>query len=213
MRVASMVFGGLALVVGSALAQGTAPQPNVRLVSGSGVVFAANVDREEAQDLGSTVASAETLREGLFPEDQESAEQRKDRERCERLIAEGFKCMPPARKYVRYNLPGASFRIGSAELPDLMKQQLRTFADALRGKSAPGPVIRIDGHADASGSAQDNLVLSQKRAASVREYLVSLGVASGLLSIEGHGDRDLRNRADPTAAENRRVEIARVLPK
>lgn len=181
--------------------------------SANGIVFVDKVDREDVADMGTASPSAVELKAGLFPEEVESDERRRDRERCERLITAGFKCMPPARSYTRYSLPGASFAVGSAELPDLMRQQLRSFADVLKGRSAKSPVVRIDGHADASGSEDVNQVLSQRRAESVRDYLVSLGVSAGLLTVQGHGSKELRNTAAPTAAENRRVEIARNLPQ
>ena len=46
---------------------------------------------------------------------------------AEQLKAAGFKCMgfKPA---VRFSLPTATFKIGSAELPDLLRQQLDRFA-------------------------------------------------------------------------------------
>lgn len=204
----SFVMAALLAATGAA-----AETPDAKLVRGNGVTFVSNVDREMRVDMGTSVGSPDDIRSGLFPEELESPQQRQDRERCERLIAEGFKCMPPSRSYTRFNLPGVSFRVGSAELPDLMKQQLRAFADALRGRSAASPMIRIDGHADATGNAQGNLALSQQRAESVRDYLVSLGVSAGLLSVQGYGANQLRNPTDPAGAENRRVEIARALPK
>ena len=39
--------------------------------------------------------------------------------------------MKPA---VRYSLPASSFKVGSAELPELLKKQLDVFAEVLRGK-------------------------------------------------------------------------------
>lgn len=174
---------------------------------------AAAVDRSEIVDLGTGNRSPDELKKGLFPEDSESAEQRSERERCERLVSAGFKCMPPARSYVGYVLPGVSFAVGSADLPELMKQQLRSFADALRGRTAGSPVIRVDGHADGTGTTQTNIALSQRRAESVRDFLVSLGVSPTLLQVQGHGANQLRNPGDPAAAENRRVEIARNLPQ
>ncbi|MBT9490013.1 MAG: OmpA family protein [Rubrivivax sp.] len=207
-----LLSGSIAMASLASLSASAQPA-DVKLVSGNGVHFATNVDREVGVDLGAAVALPEQVLGGLFPEDTESPQQRKDRERCERLIQEGFKCMPPARSYTRFNLPGVSFKVGSAELPELMKQQLKTFADVLRGKSSAAPLVRIDGHADATGSSQSNVALSQQRAESVKSYLVSLGVGSGLLSVQGFGSKALRNAADPASADNRRVEIARNLPQ
>ena len=52
------------------------------------------------------------------------------------------------------------------------------------------------GHADTSGSAAYNVRLSQRRAATVRDALVSQGVTGGAITTEGRGETDL---ARPTA--------------
>lgn len=173
--------------------------------------FIADVDRQSMVNLANKPVTSSEVGEGLFPEDAESAEARKQREQCDRLIEAGFKCMAPARTYVRYSLPGVSFAHGSAVLPEGMKQQLGVFADVLRGRSGTAAQIRIDGHADATGSTDVNMVLSKLRAESVKNYLVSLGVSPSLFTVVGQGSHELLNKKDPTAAENRRVEIARNL--
>lgn len=150
-----------------------------------------------AVDVGSQVPDAGAVKEGLFPEDA-----------CKELEANGFKCMgfKPA---VRYSLPASSFRIGSAELPELLKKQLDVFAEVLKGKKGSGRQVKVIGHADASGSPEANQVLSLKRAEAVKGYLVSKGADPGMLVVVGVGEKDLKNPANPTAAENRRVEIGR----
>lgn len=151
----------------------------------------------EAVDLGKTVPSAEAINEGLFPDD-----------KCKELEASGFKCMgfKPALKY---SLPATSFKVGSAELPATLKKQLDVFADVLKTKKTSDRQVRIIGHADASGTPAANQALSVKRAEAVRDYLVGKGTDPALLVIEGVGAADLKNPANPKAAENRRVEIGR----
>lgn len=173
--------------------------------------FVAQVDREDISEVGATAPTVAEIQKGLLPELLESPEKRAERERCERLIANGFKCMPPERSYTRFSLPGLNFAVGSTVVPDGMKAQLRQFADALRGQKVGGAAIRVDGHADASGNADANRLLSQRRAESVRDYLVTLGVDGGMFIVEGFGSSSPRNPQNPMAAENRRVEIARNL--
>lgn len=148
-------------------------------------------------DVGSQVPDAAAVKEGLFPEDA-----------CKELEANGFKCMgfKPA---VRYSLPASNFKLGSAELPELLKKQLDVFADVLKGKQGTGRQVRLIGHADASGTADGNQVLSVKRAESVKAYLVSKGVAGDMLVVSGVGSSEPKNPGNPMAAENRRVEIGR----
>lgn len=148
-------------------------------------------------DVGSQVPDAAAVKEGLFPEDA-----------CKELEANGFKCMgfKPA---IRYSLPASSFRIGSAELPELLKKQLDVFAEVLKNKKGSGRQVRVVGHADASGTPEANQVLSLKRAEAVKSYLVAKGADPEMLVIVGAGSKDLKNTSNPTAAENRRVEIGR----
>jgi outer membrane protein OmpA-like peptidoglycan-associated protein len=155
---------------------------------------------QEAVDMGQTVPDAKAVAEGLFPEDA-----------CEQLKAAGYKCMgfKPA---VRYSLPASSFKLGSAELPDTLKRQLEVFAEVLKGKRGSGKVVRVEGHADASGAAALNLTLSQRRADAVRDYLVELGADPTMIAPVGVGASVPKNAKDPFAPENRRVEIGRATP-
>ena len=154
----------------------------------------------DAIDMGLAVPDAKAVEEGLFPEDA-----------CEQLKAAGYKCMgfKPA---VRYSLPASSFRLGSAELPDLLKKQLEVFAEVLKSKRGASKAVRVEGHADASGAAAFNMQLSQKRAEAVRDYLVQLGADPALILPVGIGTAAPKNAKDPFAAENRRVEIGRATP-
>jgi len=152
---------------------------------------------DESVDLGQALPETQAINEGLFPEDA-----------CKELQQAGFKCMgfKPA---VRFSLPTATFKLGSAELPDLLRQQLDRFAEVLRGKRGSGRMVRIEGHADATGSEDINQPLSQKRAEAVRDYLVKNGAEPGMLKAVGMGSKALKVANDPAAAENRRVEIGR----
>jgi OOP family OmpA-OmpF porin len=69
--------------------------------------------------------------------------------------------------------------------------------------------VQIDGHTDAQGKDEYNLDLSNRRAASVKAYLVSKGIAEGRLNSIGYGET--KPIADNTKAagraQNRRVEM------
>jgi len=168
-----------------------------------------DVDREDVVDLSARPVTAQEVVDGFFPEDRETAGQRQVRESCEGVLAAGFKCMPPQRSYTRFTLPALKFAFGSASLPDEAKLTLRVFSDALRGRSANAPAVRIEGHADAVGDSQSNRVLSERRAAAVRDYLVSLGVSPSLFAVKGYGSDQPLSGVSPTAPENRRVDLRR----
>ena len=176
------------------------PRLIARCVLALAALAALQVHAQEAVDMGQTVPDAKAVAEGLFPEDA-----------CEQLKAAGFKCMgfKPA---VRYSLPASSFKLGSAELPDTLKRQLEVFAEVLKTKKGSGKVVRIEGHADASGAAEANLTLSQKRAQAVKEFLVQMGADPAMIAPVGVGSAAPKNAKDPFAPENRRVEIGRATP-
>ena len=52
----------------------------------------------------------------------------------------------------------------------------------------PGVRIRVDGYTDSDGSAAYNQSLSERRAASVRDYLVSAGLDADRFEVKGFGE-------------------------
>jgi OOP family OmpA-OmpF porin len=72
-----------------------------------------------------------------------------------------------------------------------------------------GRKIEIIGHTDSAGLRASNVSLSQARAATVKEYLASHGIAEELLSASGQGpDRPLASNDTPEGrARNRRIEF------
>lgn len=93
--------------------------------------------------------------------------------------------------------------ISPASIPALDK-----LGRALKGEKLSSFKFDVEGHADPRGNADANLKLSQERAESVVEYLVSKhGIDSQRLRPVGKGDRELANPRHPAAPENRRVTI------
>jgi outer membrane protein OmpA-like peptidoglycan-associated protein len=74
----------------------------------------------------------------------------------------------------------------------------------------PDTDITIFGYTDITGPADYNLKLSAQRAASVRDYLVSRGVASSRFNVTGLGIADpiATNETPEGRSQNRRVEFA-----
>lgn len=69
--------------------------------------------------------------------------------------------------------------------------------------------ISVDGFTDSTGSFEHNQMLSERRAASVANYLANAGVQSGRISAQGYGERYpvADNGTTAGRALNRRVEI------
>lgn len=76
-------------------------------------------------------------------------------------------------------------------------------------KENPTAKFTISGHTDSVGNAASNLKLSNGRAAAVKNYLVSNGVAADRLTSNGFGDTQPidNNTTSKGKANNRRVEV------
>ncbi len=104
-------------------------------------------------------------------------------------------------------LRGVNFDYDKATLTVNAKALLDQVAHAL-GKR-PDIMAEIDGHTDGIGSVPYNQRLSERRAQSVKTYLVSHGIAAHRLTTRGFGkSRPIADNATPEGRElNRRVEL------
>jgi OmpA-OmpF porin, OOP family len=101
-----------------------------------------------------------------------------------------------------------TFETNSSHLTARSREQLDVVAAALKNDRLKDFSFEVEGHADARGSPDANQVLSQQRAESVRDYLVSThGISEARLRAVGKGDTEPMNTRDVAAAENRRVTI------
>ncbi len=92
-------------------------------------------------------------------------------------------------------------------LTDSAKQILAGNAELM--KAAPGVAVKIEGHCDERGSDEYNLALGEKRALATKNYLVSLGVPAGDLSVISYGEEMPLDPAktEEAWAKNRRAEF------
>jgi OOP family OmpA-OmpF porin len=104
-------------------------------------------------------------------------------------------------------LPSINFEFGSDRLTLEAKTTLDEVATSLG--TQPDLQLEIAGHTDSLGPAGYNLKLSQKRAAAVKDYLVSHGVTAMRLKSEGFGEFNpiATNETEEGRAKNRRVEF------
>ena len=70
-----------------------------------------------------------------------------------------------------------------------LKPEARTTAESVATwmNSYPAVAVTIEGHADERGTREYNLALGERRANSVRDYLVALGVNANRLSTVSYG--------------------------
>ena len=76
-------------------------------------------------------------------------------------------------------------------------------------KDNPKMVVEVQGHTDSQGDDNFNLKLSQRRAESVRAYLIKRGVGSDRMTPQGYGEAVpiADNRTADGRSQNRRVEF------
>lgn len=106
------------------------------------------------------------------------------------------------------NMPGnITFRTDSADLNSQFYKVLDGVAQV--AKKYDKTIIEVAGHTDSTGTAEYNRALSQRRASSVADYLVTRGVAQArLMTAAGGEDHPIAsNSTDQGRAANRRVEV------
>lgn len=76
-------------------------------------------------------------------------------------------------------------------------------------KSNPGASLKIEGHCDERGTSAYNLVLGEKRAKAVRNYLVELGVGANRLGVVSYGKERpfCKEHSESCYAQNRRGHV------
>jgi len=99
------------------------------------------------------------------------------------------------------------FAYDSFSITDEGRQALSS--DAEWAKSNPSVQLKIEGHCDERGTSAYNLVLGEKRAKSVRNYLVELGIASNHLSVISYGKERpfCTEHAESCYSQNRRGHL------
>ncbi|MCW4451145.1 OmpA family protein [Kaistella sp. BT6-1-3] len=101
-----------------------------------------------------------------------------------------------------------NFGFDSSDLTSAAKANLDKLAQVLKNNMDTN--INIYGHTDSKGTDAYNLSLSERRAAAVKNYLVSQGVSASRMFTMGVGEKEpvASNDTDAGRAENRRVEFA-----
>lgn len=104
-------------------------------------------------------------------------------------------------------LKGVNFDVNSSRLTANAKVILNQVADALAAQ--PNVKVEIGGHTDAQGSDSFNQKLSERRARSVYDYLVSRGIDASRMTAKGYGEsQPVDSNETPEGRENnRRVEL------
>jgi OOP family OmpA-OmpF porin len=107
-------------------------------------------------------------------------------------------------------LEGVNFVTGKADIAPESEAILEKVYKTL--KAFPEVAVEIRGYTDNVGSRASNVALSQRRADSVRQWLISKGIEPGRLTAKGYGpDNPVADNSTPEGrAKNRRIEFYRI---
>ncbi|NWG24149.1 MAG: OmpA family protein [Pseudorhodoplanes sp.] len=115
----------------------------------------------------------------------------------------------------RVDLDTITFDSGSWEVTPDQVDRLAPIADGIKRaiEQNPNEVFLIEGHTDATGSDEDNLSLSDRRAESVALVLTEqFGIPPENLTTQGYGEQQLKVPTDGPERANRRVTVRRITP-
>ena len=129
-------------------------------------------------------------------------------------VNRGTDPLDPSDDVVKMSVPivldGITFATGSAEITpssaSVLKQALKTM------QSHPDIFVEIRGYTDNTGSRSTNMNLSQRRAESVKNWLVNQGVDRSRITAKGFGPDNpiASNKTAEGRTKNRRIEFVRV---
>jgi OOP family OmpA-OmpF porin len=104
---------------------------------------------------------------------------------------------------------GALFDVGKADLKPQGKKELDALVDKIKSEKVGVGQITVTGHTDSTGAKAFNQSLSERRAESVKAYLVEKGLSGDRIVTKGMGDSQpvASNKTAAGRAQNRRVDI------
>ena len=121
---------------------------------------------------------------------------------------------------VRYLVPeieveSVKFATGSSAIGRDQAQELAALGGAMREaiQANPADIFLIEGHTDAVGAEDYNLMLSDRRAETVALALTEyFDVPPENMVVQGYGEYDLRVQTQAAERANRRVAVRRITP-
>jgi outer membrane protein OmpA-like peptidoglycan-associated protein len=101
-----------------------------------------------------------------------------------------------------------NFDYNSADISAKSLPSVQALGRALSNPDLKGSTFVVAGHTDAAGGEAYNQDLSERRADSIKRYLVDkFGIAGTDLVTVGYGKTKLKDPANPLAEVNRRVQV------
>lgn len=175
---------------------------------------AADDAQRKAQEAQNQMAQAEQERQQAEMQSKQAQQQaqeaiRQKEEMRARLLAQlnqVLQTRDTARGLI-VNMPDVLFDFNKYTLKPEARERLAKVSGII--EAYPGLRLQVEGHTDSIGSDEYNLHLSEKRADSVRAYLVSNGVRPDSVTAEGFGKADpIADNATAAGRKlNRRVDM------
>lgn len=101
-----------------------------------------------------------------------------------------------------------NFDYNSADISSKSMPSVQALGRALSNPDLKGSTFVVAGHTDAAGGEAYNQDLSERRADSIKKYLVDkYGIAGTDLVTVGYGKTKLKDPSNPLAEVNRRVQV------
>jgi outer membrane protein OmpA-like peptidoglycan-associated protein len=107
-----------------------------------------------------------------------------------------------------------TFDYNSADISKKSLSSVQALGKALTNPDLKGSTFIVAGHTDAAGGESYNQDLSERRADSIKRYLTGkFSIAPADLVTVGYGKSKLKDRANPLAEMNRRVQVVNMTNK
>lgn len=104
------------------------------------------------------------------------------------------------------------FDYNSAAINATSQPGVKALGEALASPELKNSTFIIAGHTDAKGGGEYNQSLSEKRADAIKRYLVDKqSIPAANLVTVGYGETQLKNKDNPLAPENRRVQVVNMV--
>lgn len=112
----------------------------------------------------------------------------------------------PGSGNVSFTAQTVYFAYDSDILSSDSQSSLNSLAEHLKSTQA---AIQVEGHCDERGSTQYNLALGERRAQSVKQYLMEMGVDGAKVSIISYGEEKpaVEGHDESAWSQNRRAEF------
>jgi len=183
-----------------------------RLEAEAATAEARDQARLSAEDAQSAMKDAQAARKDAQASREETERVRQERKAELDRLQQALSALVETRRtalglVMNLGEDAIQFDFDKADLRPQHRELLSRIAGVLL--TAKGYSIYVYGHTDDVGAETYNLNLSERRARSVRDYLVNAGVSPDIISTRGYGKSSPRvaGTTDEARAKNRRVEV------